>query len=574
MIIHCTGGILILGDILIYILIIAILFITGFLLLKLSFILEFSRPLTMGGLEDMRFNSQISFFSLIKFLFFGLIIIGFVIAFLVLGLREASMIGLINNSSFQDVTLNQLKHDIDKPATKFVFNDENFLASSGLISELSITGYENQNDDLPFRRLTDYRTYYFSLQFEYMNNNYEVAECEASGSLSYFYLRDITSFARRYQPGWNVRSEPVLLKGPDSIYEALSSVSANIRYSGSTISMNLNKSVYATGEHLEFILLDIPDNMFDENAWIAIYDYGASHADWHNINLGGSRSGNTAYGTFKLPIEPGIYEIRLYSVEEANESTFLVKLPFLVVEPVETQQTRRIICSDEGLVENINSSIEIRHRIRRDVISGSVYNPPIINLEKCVLCGLIFSDQNTDWSFVWVTPIILVGIIVFVITGLKYHQRITFESGNTVSKKLITKKIIIPFVSLLLPVTSILIINIALHTEPELIYSDISGFIFLWIISFSILIPFSIIFFASKNNYKKKRIIGLLLALAITFSLTLGGIYLNNRDISDQDDIRISIGLIISGALYGPGCIMAFIFSVPKRTGDVISSQN
>jgi hypothetical protein len=207
-----------------------------------------------------------------------------------------------------------------------------------------------------------------------------------------------------------------------------------------------------------------------------------------------------------------------------------------------------------------------------DVLSGSAYIAPIVSREVCRTCGWASSDLETDWSYAWITPFILVGSALFIVLGVMFHRdsipsfrglrrkarndmlqqpKVAVSAGDT----------IIAIIALCLPLVAIVIFQVTQDFEPDFVYADFGGFILSWAFSLLPLIPFLLVFYSTRGNYITRWVIGLILGSGVVIGLIVGGFYLVDRNslTSGYNERRIGVGLIIAGVLYGGGCILALM---------------
>jgi hypothetical protein len=68
------------------------------------------------------------------------------------------------------------------------------------------------------------------------------------------------------------------------------------------------------------------------------------------------------------------------------------------------------VCGEIVLPETLEL---LPHEIGDEVvISGNTFLPPIVRESVCKNCGAVF--QTKDWSFVWVSPLIIAGVIILI----------------------------------------------------------------------------------------------------------------------------------------------------------------
>jgi len=210
-----------------------------------------------------------------------------------------------------------------------------------------------------------------------------------------------------------------------------------------------------------------------------------------------------------------------------------------------------VACDNDELLEIIPaSSIELRHRLRRQYHSGNVIIPPIVSDEVCRTCGWI-GEPVTDWSFVWVTPFLLFGSLVFVVGALRFRSDIIY-----VGNKIDTKWAIITVIALIFPPAAIIAVTVAIFSDP--VVARMSDVIIFFVLAILALVPFSLIFYSTRGKYILRRTIGILLGAGMVIGFIIGGNNLRWREFDPYDYVT-GTSLIISGILYGLGCIMALI---------------
>ena len=92
----------------------------------------------------------------------------------------------------------------------------------------------------------------------------------------------------------------------------------------------------------------------------------------------------------------------------------------VLTEPLCNEPGRRVQycvdCGGEGVSEEIAPLTNSDH-VFESSVSGNIFFPPILRKEECTVCG--FVEQRADFSYVWVSPAILLGLLVIVLVTLK-----------------------------------------------------------------------------------------------------------------------------------------------------------
>ena len=222
---------------------------------------------------------------------------------------------VLNGPSTPEISISQIKNDIG--------------GTSGYrMTNISINGYE---DDRWFNAHSngDVRTYFISFNHAYINNNYEIDFLKVSGTMKYEYNRIIALGKPR---GWVSHYGRNVLDLDDSVdIDKLHStfVTSKDIYD-STVTVSIDKIVYKPGETLNLTMNNIPKEMFEANAWFAVYDIGAPHDKGYDLPFNGGASGGGAWASISLPDTLGTYEVRVYSKEETSAATFLMSIPFII----------------------------------------------------------------------------------------------------------------------------------------------------------------------------------------------------------------------------------------------------
>lgn len=93
----------------------------------------------------------------------------------------------------------------------------------------------------------------------------------------------------------------------------------------------------------------------------------------------------------------------------------------VLTEPLCSEPGRRVqyclICGDIARDEIMPALTGLDHVFERNTVSGNIFIPPIVYEDECSVCG--FTEQHTDWTYVWVSPAVIAGFLTFIITALK-----------------------------------------------------------------------------------------------------------------------------------------------------------
>ena len=478
---------------------------------------------------------------------------------------------LVNGPLTPPLTVNQIERDYRDgtfPASLSApinYGDESVPFFPDRVSNLTITGYEDDRF-FSFNTNYDFRTHFLTLDYEYLDRNNEVAYYEVTGNAVYRYNRIYTPqiILLPYHP-WGWTRHGLWFEGTGSIDEVLAGVEKRAKFADNAeyIKMSVNKASYTQGEDLSVALFDMPDEFFNtgwtgssNNYWLGIFDIGAPGSMWHDVDLRIREYGNgMVHGFFiGLPETTGILEVRLYTEEPTDTSTAILSAPFLLLEP-EVPITRIQCYNEDAIGLSHDPAVEIRHSIRREAISGSVFFPPLVSEELCYRCGEVFSEPETNWFYVWVSPLTFV-LFVF-LSNLFY----TLRSDRM---KMSDKNVLLPIIASVFPFAAILTFLVAVFTESIFESGLLVNSIIYIIIAALTLIPFSLIYFSLN---KKGRVIrwgtGLVLAAGITIGLIIGGGVMRGQE---GPGYLPGYLLSISGVLYGAGCITALICNIKNST--------
>jgi len=418
--------------------------------------------------------------------------------------------------------------------------------------DFTIDGYENRNDGMAIRRDADIREYFFSFYFEHFTDDFNIEHHKVYGSIFYRFARELflPGGVRR---GWRPMQMTIYDHG--NVREVFSAVEAISPRNDSTI--YLSKSAFEPGERLSFRMTGVPQEMFDANAWVAIYEMGAPHDEWLDIDLRGTASGAFVDGNFELPETPGLYEVRVFEVEEATEATFLMSVPFVILEPEVLAELRslhrpRVIsCDDFGVVEiHPDAIVEIRHFFSNNILSGSIFEPPLIVENRCRRCGELYGEVETIWTLA-VLMLATLGVLLLAMLVMFLHRRRKLKAQGAHVSGIVNLLAVLSLVSL--PVTVFLYFGGALSNTFILQDDYITV-----IIGALPIVSFALVYLPLKG--KVRLTIGVLLSAGIIIGLLALGAFWQDSGIEAYNY------MFIAGTVFGVGSLMSLLTNSASRS--------
>ena len=117
-----------------------------------------------------------------------------------------------------------------------------------------------------------------------------------------------------------------------------------------------------------------------------------------------------------------------------NEETIKEPVPILphkpsgewvvLTEPLCNEPGRRVQycadCGGEGISEELAPLTNLAH-VFESSVRGNIFFPPIVTEKECTVCG--FTERDADFSYVWVSPAILLGLLGIVLGTLKIRAK-------------------------------------------------------------------------------------------------------------------------------------------------------
>ena len=99
------------------------------------------------------------------------------------------------------------------------------------------------------------------------------------------------------------------------------------------VGIRVDKPVYAPGERIEIVIVNITQEMLNAGAWIGVFVAGTPHSAWEDLNLWMYLHRTGIISTFLdqgMMTTPGDYELRVFRDEGDTVDSFVVSVPFTI----------------------------------------------------------------------------------------------------------------------------------------------------------------------------------------------------------------------------------------------------